>query len=94
MCFGGSSSKSDGGMSSAHKSMHSGSNNTAHEEMMKSAADKPKDSSVTRPKARTGNAYLQSTGKRLNPSLLQRVLDTSPTYKAVSYLGRRFDPRG
>ena len=84
MCFGSSSSKS----------VNSGDNNTAHEEMMKSAADKPKDSAVTRPKARTGNAYLQSTGKRLNPSLLQRVLDTSPTYKAVSYLGRRFDPRG
>ena len=90
MCFGSSSSKSDG----KSMSVNSGDNNTAHEEMMKSAADKPKDSSVTRPKARTGNAYLQSTGKRLNPSLLQRVLDTSPTYKAVSYLGRRFDPRG
>ena len=90
MCFGSSSSKSDG----KSMSVNSGDNNTAHEEMMKSATDKPKDSSVTRPKARTGNAYLHSTGKRLNPSLLQRVLDTSPTYKAVSYLGRRFDPRG
>jgi hypothetical protein len=94
MCFGASSSKSDGGMSSAHKSMHSGSNNTAHENMMSSASKEPKDTPVTRPKARTGNAYTVSKGKRINPSLLQRVLDTSPTYKAVSYLGRRFDPRG
>lgn len=95
MCFGASSSKSDGGMSSAHKSMHSGGgNNTAHEDMMKAAPNKPKDTPVTRPQARTGNAYTVSKGKRINPSLLQRVLDTSPTYKAVSYLGRRFDPRG
>ena len=95
MRFGASSSKSDGGMSSAHKSMHSGtSNNTAHEDMMASTSKKAKDSSVTRPQLRTGNATMGSTGKRINPSLLQRVLDTSPTYRAVSYLGRRFDPRG
>ena len=95
MCFGASSSKSDGGMSSAHKSMHSsGGNNTAHEDMIKASSKKSEDSSVTRPQARTGNAYTVSKGKRINPSLLQRVLDTSPTYKAVSYLGRRFDPRG
>jgi hypothetical protein len=90
MCFGGGGSKSDG----KSMSVNTGDNNTAHEEMMASATKKSGDSLVTRPKARTGNAYTASTGKRLNPSLLQRVLDTSPTYKAVSYLGRRFDPRG
>jgi len=90
MCFGSSSSKSDG----KSMSVNTGDNNTAHEEMMASAKKKSGDSSVTRPKARTGNAYTVSKGKRINPSLLQRVLDKSPTYKAVSYLGRRFDPRG
>jgi hypothetical protein len=90
MCFGGGGSKSDG----KSMSVNTGDNNTAHEEMMASATKKSGDSLVTRPKARTGNAYTASTGKRINPSLLQRVLDTSPTYKAVSYLGRRFDPRG
>ena len=90
MCFGGGSSKSDG----KSMSVNTGGNNTAHEEMMASAKKKSGDDSVTRPVARTGNAYTASTGKRINPSLLQRVLDTSPTYKAVSYLGRRFDPRG
>ncbi len=89
MCFG-SSGKSNG----KSMSVNTGDNNTAHEEMMSSASKKSSDTSVTRPQARTGNAYRASTGKRINPSLLQRVLDTSPTYKAVSYLGRRFDPRG
>ena len=90
MCFGGGSSKSDG----KSMSVNTGDNNTAHEEMMASAKKKSGDSSVTRPKTRTGNAYTASTGKRINPSLLQRVLDTSPTYNAISYLGRRFNRRG
>lgn len=96
MCFGGGGSKNAEDERSDSKSMsvNTGDNNTAHEEMMASATKKSGDSLVTRPKARTGNAYTASTGKRINPSLLQRVLDTSPTYKAVSYLGRRFDPRG
>lgn len=96
MCFGSSSSKSDG----KSMSVNSGDNNTAHEEMMKSAADKPKDTLISRPKPRSNNAYTSSgakhkqAGKRFNPSLLQRVLDKSPTYNLVSYIGRRFDPRG
>ena len=97
MCFGASSSKSDGGMSSAHKSMHSGKDNSPPVATSKSSSptnQRPKARPVVRPQARTGNAYLQSTGKRLNPSLFQRVLDTSPTYNAASYLSRRFDPRG
>ena len=55
---------------------------------------RPQARPVTRPRSRSNNAYTRSTRTRYNPSLLQRALDTSPTYNAVSYLGRRFDPRG
>jgi len=55
---------------------------------------RPQARPVTRPRSRSNNAYTRSTGTRYNPSLFQRVLDASPTYNAVSYLGRRFNPRG
>ena len=93
MCFGGSKSMSNEDMQ-ARKARSMDNDDSVHKDMMKAAMEKKKTGTITRPKARTGNAYMASTGKRLNPSLLQRVLDTSPTYKAVSYLGRRFDPRG
>ena len=96
MCFGGkkSTSAADLKESQDRKARSMDNDDSFHKDMMKEAAEKRASGGVTRPKARTGNAYLHSTGKRLNPSLLQRVLDTSPTYKAVSYLGRRFDSRG
>lgn len=50
--------------------------------------------SSPRPKADRRNAYRYSTGRRNNPTLIQSILDTSPTYKAISYLGRRFSPKG
>ena len=96
MCFGGKKSMSAADLQASkdRKARSMDNDDSFHKDMMKAAMEKNKSGAVTRPKARTGNAYLHSTGKRLNPSLLQRVLDTSPTYKAVSYLGRRFDPRG
>ena len=54
----------------------------------------------TRPQRRSNNAYTSSgakherAGTRYNPSLLQRVLDISPTYNMLSILGRRFNPKG
>ena len=116
MCMGASSSKSDGGMSEAHKSMHSGvssspsssqpsgSSAKSSSTLMKSSGD-GKDlvpvsrSGVVRPGAnssptRRRNAYNQLKGRRNNPTLLQSILDTSVTYNAAKYIGRRFDPRG
>jgi hypothetical protein len=53
---------------------------------------------VIRPKLRTRNAQDVSTGKRVNPTLMQRILDTSPTYNLFSMIGRKVrgyaDPRG
>ena len=43
---------------------------------------------------RRRNAYNPSTRRRNNPTLLQSILDTSVTYNAAKYIGRRFDPRG
>ena len=54
----------------------------------------------TRPKTRSNNAYTSAgakherAGTRFNPSLLQRVLDISPTYNLFSSLGRKFNPKG
>lgn len=47
-----------------------------------------------RPKLDRRNAYNAKTGRRNNPTLIQRILDTSVLYNFGSYLGRRFDPRG
>lgn len=53
---------------------------------------------VIRPKLRTRNAQDVSTGKRVNPTLMQSILDTSPTYNLFSLIGRKVrgyaDPRG
>ena len=58
----------------------------------------------TRPKTRSNNAYTpagtkhERAGTRYNPSLFQRILDTSVTYNLFSMIGRKVrgyaDPRG
>ena len=100
MCFGGTKAKNEADLRASQERSAIESQNrdrtgdtytrpTGSTYKASSSSDK-----VTRPQARTGNAYRRSTGRRLNPSLFQRVLDTSPTYNAASYLRRRFDPRG
>jgi hypothetical protein len=110
MCFGGTKAKNEADLKAMQerKAMESANSNdsgdgntytrrTGSTYRSPSSSDnvtRPRARPVVRPQARTGNAYRQSTGRRLNPSLFQRVLDTSPTYNAASYLSRRFDPRG